>query len=122
LTQTGDEQFPDTSNIRLDSSHCKDSSRPCQELLSQPAKKAGFATLHYNLEEGPSLILWRKDGSNQDFQDVSLTNLWLSSWPKPPETYNGNWLIVLGEDRIGMIILFYQVSNGDVIYPEKVFS
>eukprot|EP00529_Nitzschia_sp_RCC80_P005332 CAMPEP_0113483128 /NCGR_PEP_ID=MMETSP0014_2-20120614/23275_1 /TAXON_ID=2857 /ORGANISM="Nitzschia sp." /LENGTH=1022 /DNA_ID=CAMNT_0000376667 /DNA_START=94 /DNA_END=3163 /DNA_ORIENTATION=+ /assembly_acc=CAM_ASM_000159 len=84
-----------------------------------PATAAGFVTLHYSRDEGSSLILWRYIGTpgSMELTPSSIINLRLSTRRKPRVTYDGNRIIVLGEDHIGVIILVYQVSNGNESFP-----
>jgi hypothetical protein len=108
-----------------------------------PAKEGGFVTLQYDRKEGTSLLLWRRHhliattttaatntpGTSKDetttelttaFRVVSIINLsWcLSARRKPRVSYDGNRMIVFGEDHIGMIILIYQMSNGDIQFHD----
>mmetsp|Transcript_57030 Transcript_57030/g.138927 ORF Transcript_57030/g.138927 Transcript_57030/m.138927 type:complete len:290 (-) Transcript_57030:209-1078(-) len=84
-----------------------------------PVAAAGFITLHYSRDEGSSLILWRYFGTpgSMELKPSSIINLRLSSRRKARVTYDGNRIIVLGEDHIGVIILVYQVSNGNAPFP-----
>lgn len=92
-----------------------------------PARRAGFVTLHFSRDEGCSLLLWRhnangsddKKGKSNVFKVTSIINLRLSSRRKPCVTYDGNRILVLGEDHIGAIILVYHVSNGDTQFSEE---
>lgn len=79
------------------------------------ADQGGFVTLHYHSVEGSSLLLWRK--RENEFKVVSLINLRLSSRQKPRIHYDGNRLLVFGQDHIGVIILVYHVANGDNQLP-----
>ena len=81
--------------------------------------KAGFVSLQYDQNEGSSLLLWKRDSTDGEFKVVSIINLRISSRRKPRVSYDGNRLIVFGEDHIGMIILVYHVSNGDTIFPAE---
>jgi hypothetical protein len=81
--------------------------------------KAGFVSLQYDQTEGSSLLLWKRDSTNGDFKVVSIINLRISSRRKPRVSYDGNRLIVFGEDHIGLIILVYHISNGDAVFPAE---
>lgn len=110
-------RLPDLSHLRS----------PIDSILIPkhlPAKD-GFVTLHYDRNEGSSLLLWRLTGrtlkngeEDGTFTVASLINLRLSARRKPRVSYDGNRLIVFGEDHIGMIILIYQISNGDIQFHE----
>ena len=69
----------------------------------------GFVTIHHHSDEGTSLLLW------QEAKVVSLVNLPLSAGRIPRVHYEGNRLIVFGEDHIGMIILVYVIANDEFI-------
>jgi hypothetical protein len=60
-------------------------------------------TLHHVPQDGSSLLLWK------NFKIVSLIHLRLSSRRKPRIYFDGNRILVFGEDHIGSIILVYQV-------------
>jgi hypothetical protein len=80
-------------------------------------EKAGLVTLQHHPVEGSSLLLWRKQRDGE-LKVVSLINLRLSSRQKPRIHYDGNRLIVFGQDHIGVIILVYHVANGDNLLPK----
>jgi hypothetical protein len=81
------------------------------------ANQAGFLTLQHHPEEGSNLLLWRPSG-NENFAVVSRINLSLLSRRRPCISFDGNRLIVFGEDHIGPIILVYAVCNADYFLPE----
>jgi hypothetical protein len=81
-----------------------------------PVEQAGFVTLQHSREEGSSLLVWKVtkgDGDNDDssWEIISLIHLRLSSRRKPRISYDGNRILVFGEDHIGPIILVYQVRS-----------
>ncbi|KAL3933924.1 MAG: hypothetical protein SGARI_003593 [Bacillariaceae sp.] len=82
------------------------------------ANQAGFVTLQHHPDEGSNLLLWRPGDKNGSFDIVSRVNLSLHSRRKPCISFDGNRLIVFGEDHIGYIILVYAVSNGDTHFQE----
>lgn len=74
-------------------------------------EQSGFLTFHHAREEGSSLLVWKL--VKHEWQVVTLIHLRLSTRRKPCIAYDGNRIIVFGEDHIGPIILIYQVLNGD---------
>ncbi|KAG7348247.1 hypothetical protein IV203_016952 [Nitzschia inconspicua] len=75
-------------------------------------EQAGIVTLQYHSEEGSSLLLWRNH-NNGELKVASLINLRILPRQKPRVHFDGNRLIVFGQDHIGVIILVYHVSTGD---------
>lgn len=67
----------------------------------------GFVTFHHSPQDGSSLLLW------QNFQIVSLIHLRLSPRRKPQVHFDGNRIVVLGQDHIGCIILVYQILGSE---------
>jgi hypothetical protein len=73
------------------------------------SQTSGFVTLQRHRDEGTSLLLWRQG------KVVSLINVPLSPKRVPRVYYEGNRLVVFGEDHIGMIILVYNVACDDFV-------
>jgi hypothetical protein len=75
----------------------------------------GFCTLHRGLTHGTTVLLWHKTTSDDDgereWRLQSMIYLPLSAQRTPQVHYDGNRLIVFGQDHISLLILVYEVSS-----------
>ena len=87
-----------------------------------PVEQSGFVTLHYSREEGSSLLVWKRQQRREDnapsWDIVSLIHLRLSTRRRPRVQFDGNRIIVFGEDHIGHILLVYQVCGAETVGVE----
>jgi hypothetical protein len=73
-------------------------------------ENSGFVTLHYKHRESCTLLLWKSlPNSNGTVSLCSTIKLPCCARRKPCIHYDGRRLVVLGQDRVGMIVLVYHV-------------
>jgi hypothetical protein len=73
-------------------------------------ENSGFVTLHYVHRETCTLLLWKSmPKSNGRVSLCSTIKLPCCAQREPCIHYDGRRLVVLGQDRIGMIVLVYHV-------------
>jgi hypothetical protein len=87
----------------------------CMPVLSvhcprmMPIEMCGFCTLQACRTYGSTVLLWHLQFGEWRFH--TMINLPLSARRHPKLHYDGNRLIVFGQDHIGFIILVYQVLS-----------
>ena len=80
--------------------------------LAVPIDTCGFCTLLYALPQGSTILVWYFTNKAEPAWSIhSMINLPLTAGRRPKVHYDGNRLIVFGQDHIGFIILVYRVLS-----------
>ena len=116
-TREGNNTIPPSANEASDNSLSLPQCKPHRKFSSieipnhLPIEKAGFVGVQHHHTEGTTLSLWQMSQEENRFKLTSLINLPLSPQPTPQVSYDGNRIIVFGQDHIGLIILVYKVTR-----------